>query len=357
MSAPKKSGNRLPFLDWTRGLAAVIMLQGHVFHSFTRNNLREGSPYILSQFVGGLPPAIFLFLTGITFAFMMEKSERECLPNRARILAALNRAGYLFTMAYLFRLQLWVFGWGQNSWHDLFRVDILNCMGLAMAVFSLMAIFPIHERARLCIVLGILVATVSPLVSQMDWTGVPEIVRNYLAPNPNLFSFFPWAAYLAFGIGAGSMLRVIKSEQLQSSMQWTALVGIILVVTSQYFSNLPYSIYQKSEFWVDSPGLVFIKLGVTMVLLAIGYVWMESNEHPSWSWIKQLGSNSLLVYWVHIELVYGRWLGKWKEQLGLAETTVLAAAIIALMVMISVLSTRWHSFQWRRVPQAASVPD
>ena len=37
-------------------------------------------------------------------------------------------------------------------------------------------------------------------------------------------------------------------------MQWTALFGLILIVTAQYFSNLPFSIYAKSEFWVDSPG-------------------------------------------------------------------------------------------------------
>ncbi len=357
MSAPKKSGNRLPFLDWTRGLAAVLMLQGHVFHSFTRNDLREGSHYILTQFIGGLPPAMFLFLTGVTLAFMMEKCERECLPMSARILTALHRSGYLFTMAFLFRIQLWAFGWGQNRWQDIFRVDILNCMGLAMAVFSVMAVFPIHERARYCVVLGIAVASVSPLVSQLDWSGVPSLVKDYLAPNPNLFPFFPWAAYLAFGIGAGSLLRLVKSDYMQTSMQWTAVFGLTLIVTAQYFSNLPFSIYQKSEFWVDSPGLIFIKLGITMVFLSIGYVWMETYGKSSWSWIKQLGSTSLLVYWVHIELVYGRWMGSWKEHLGIGGTALLAATIIGLMVLISVVQTRWGHFHWQRAPQTAPAAD
>ena len=60
----KKRSARMPFLDWTRGLAATIMLQGHVFHSFARPELREGGTYVISQFIGGIPPAIFLFLTG-----------------------------------------------------------------------------------------------------------------------------------------------------------------------------------------------------------------------------------------------------------------------------------------------------
>ncbi|HYZ84236.1 MAG TPA: heparan-alpha-glucosaminide N-acetyltransferase domain-containing protein, partial [Bryobacteraceae bacterium] len=77
MSGPKKP--RLGFIDWTRGLAASIMLQGHVFHSFAKPELRESSPYIVSQFIGGITPAIFLFLTGITLAFLLDGLERKRL--------------------------------------------------------------------------------------------------------------------------------------------------------------------------------------------------------------------------------------------------------------------------------------
>ena len=36
-------------------------------------------------------------------------------------------------------------------------------------------------------------------------------------------------------------------------MQWAALLGIGLIFGAQYFSNLPYSFYAKSDFWVNSP--------------------------------------------------------------------------------------------------------
>ena len=35
---------RLPFLDWMRGVAAVIMLQGHTFHSFATQQARTEGP-------------------------------------------------------------------------------------------------------------------------------------------------------------------------------------------------------------------------------------------------------------------------------------------------------------------------
>ena len=95
--------NRLLYLDWVRGLAAIVMLQGHVFHSFLRNDLRAGSAYVFSQFLGGMPPAVFLFLTGITLAFLMDGRERQGRPTHARIFAALRRAGYLLAVAFAFR--------------------------------------------------------------------------------------------------------------------------------------------------------------------------------------------------------------------------------------------------------------
>src|SRR4051812_44551707 len=97
--SPNSSASRLSFLDWTRGLAAVIMLQGHVFHSFTSKNLRDSGGYVLSQFVGGITPAVFLFLTGVTLAFLMESRERQGASGGNRWLGALGRARYLAVIA------------------------------------------------------------------------------------------------------------------------------------------------------------------------------------------------------------------------------------------------------------------
>src|ERR1700688_4459833 len=192
---PPDSSARLRYLDWTRGMAALIMLQGHTFHSFARNDLRDKGPYVLSQFLGGLAPAVFLFLTGVTMAFRMDSDERRGLAPGARVLSALSRARYLLVIAFLFRLQLWVFSLPWNPPSVMLKVDILNCMALAGAALSVMAVFRTAERARLCMVLGLVVVAASPLVSQVDWSGVFPLVKNYIAPDYMFFSFFPWAAF------------------------------------------------------------------------------------------------------------------------------------------------------------------
>src|SRR2546430_14769713 len=174
------SSERLRYLDWSRGLAALIMLQGHVFHSFTRMELRSQGPYILSQFLGGLAPAIFLFLTGVTMAFRMDSDERRGLPPGARVLSALRRARYLLVIAFLFRLQLWVFSLPGSPWAGVLKVDILNCMALAGAVFSIMAVFRSPERVRLCAALGLAAAAGSPVGSQLHWSATASPITNLL---------------------------------------------------------------------------------------------------------------------------------------------------------------------------------
>lgn len=342
---PAARPNRFQFLDWTRGLAAVIMLQGHVFHSFTRNELRQGDSFVLSQFIGGLPPAIFLFLTGVTLAFLMDSQEgRPSATGWDRVWGSLKRARYLFLLAVLFRLQLWVFAYPQSDWTSLFRVDILNAMGLGIAVMSVMAVFTTLERARLCAILGLMVAGISPLISLLDTSAVHPFLRSYFVPNAESFSFFPWAAFLAFGMSAGSIIRLVPKESLQVAVQWAAWMGVVLVGCAQYFSNLPYSIYPKSDFWVNSPALVLIKTGVILILLSFAYLW-NTYATLGWSWVRQLGTTSLLVYWTHTELVYGRWLGSWKENLTVPQTIVMAVGVILLMLGLSLLQTRWQEIR------------
>jgi uncharacterized membrane protein len=335
--AKSKTTSRLQFLDWVRGFAAVIMLQGHTYHSLLRQDLRTSSTFILSDFLGGMPSAVFLFLTGVTLAFLMDSRERQGASAGQRVIASLRRAGYILGLAFLVRLQLWIFAWPGSPWTDLLRVDVLNCMGLALAALSVMAVFRTAERVRLCAIVGVAIAAASPLVSEIDWSGVPPLVKDYIAPDYLAFGFFPWGAFVAFGLSLGSLLRVATHEQVERAMLWVALAGCALIASSQQLANLP-SLYGKSEFWLNSPFMILIKLGVILLVVAFAFLW---NKHTAekWSWVRQLGTTSLLVYWVHIELLYGRWTGAWHSSLSIAQCTGVAVAMIVSMVLLSVART------------------
>lgn len=336
----KTSPYRLPYLDWFRGFGALIMLQGHVFDSFLKPELRPGGAYVLSQFVGGMPPAIFLFLTGVTLSFLMDSSERKGLSPRDRVFTAFRRSGYLFGLAFAFRLQLWIFGF-PAAWTDLFRVDILNCMGFSIALLSVMAFFHTRQRTGICAAAGLAIAFASPLVSGLNWESVPWLIRNYIVPSKLFFGFFPWGAYLAFGMSAGSLIRSIPRDAAPRAMAWVALVGGFTIILCQFLAHAPLSIYPNSDFWLNSPAQVLTKQGVTWVMLAFAFLWTRYGAAERWSWVRQFGATSLLVYWVHIELVYGRSLWFLKNTLTVGQTVVSAVLVILLMLAISTARTNW----------------
>jgi fucose 4-O-acetylase-like acetyltransferase len=83
-----------------------------------------------------------------------------------------------------------------------------------------------------------------------------------------------------------------------------------------------------------------MKLGVILIVFAFAWLWAEHTNMRR-SIARQLGTTSLIVYWVHIELVYGRWLGAWRESFNAVQCALAAAAVIALMVGVSLARSDW----------------
>jgi predicted acyltransferase len=340
--------NRFPFLDWMRGLALVIMIQVHVFNSFARTDVRNGGVYSLAVFAGGMAGPLFLFMAGMTFAFQMDRLEHKEPRAGLRWLACLRRAGYIFAIAYLIRLTDWVGSWGHTGWSEILRVDILNSMGLAMAAFSLAAFATDGRRIRWVLAAAVFIAAVSPLVANWNWEHVPDVVRQYLQAGYGRghFPFFPCASYLGFGMTAGAAVRLTEAARMDRLMHWAALIGGGSILAGQYVSNLPYAVYPKSNFWTDSPTLIAIRVGVSLVMLAGCYTWTAYCAGSEWSWMQCLGRNSLMVYWVHLILVYGPLTAALQKALSIPATVLATLAVIAAMVAMSAL---WQWWKQRRV--------
>src|SRR3954465_7583586 len=86
------------------GLAILLMIQCHTFNSWSNPAVRDGGPYVLSQFIGGMAAPLFLFMAGMTLAFQMDSPARREPNPFKRWISALRRGGYVLGIAYLFRL-------------------------------------------------------------------------------------------------------------------------------------------------------------------------------------------------------------------------------------------------------------
>src|SRR6202023_893945 len=127
---------RLSYIDWLRGLACLLMFQTHCYDSWLRPDLRDSALYHWSQLGGTLPAPLFIFLAGISTALVTERLREKGIARSTILKQTALRGAEIFALGILFRLQEYALGYKWVPWTDLFRVDVLNILGLSMILMG-----------------------------------------------------------------------------------------------------------------------------------------------------------------------------------------------------------------------------
>src|SRR5262245_1631070 len=117
----KNSSRRLVYLDWVRGVAVVIMLQGHVLEGWLRPEDRTSSWFWFSQYLGGFPAPIFLFLVGASLALVLDRMRAKGASIGELAMKVLRRSGWILFLAYAFRIEQFLMWYPGSHWSDVFR--------------------------------------------------------------------------------------------------------------------------------------------------------------------------------------------------------------------------------------------
>lgn len=308
-----------------RGLACVLMFQTHCYDSWLSPTMRQSKFFMYSQLGGTFPAPLFLFLAGISFALVTQKLWRKNLPPGQIARATIRRGAEIFAFGLLFRLQEYVIAWGWAPASDLLRVDILNTIGLSMMLMGLLCwlVLSIRRESRTALSLILSAAGVALFISLLTpplWTTwrpdwLPWFLESYIngvhnlgAPQAWLFPIFPWAAFAFAGLAAGFILQSEWACQREAATFFLAgAAGLVLIATSHWLDHQPRQIYAVYDYWHTSPNFFLIRIGMLLVILCACYAWCRWGAGEwGFSPLIQLGQASLLVYWVHLEFVYGR---------------------------------------------------
>jgi hypothetical protein len=120
-----------------------------------------------------------------------------------------------------------------------------------------------------------------------------------------------------------------------------------MIYLSRWLDSQPRQLYEVYDYWHTSPDFLLLRVGVLLIVLAAAYVWCRWGfAQKGFSPLIQLGHTSLLVYWVHIELVYGRVSILRKHAQSIHGASVGLFVICVLMLLLSLARTR---FQWAEV--------
>jgi uncharacterized membrane protein len=346
---------RKVYLDWLRGLAVIVMVGAHVNDAWTRQEDRGRRLYMVTIFIAGLAAPLFLFLAGLTLS-MAASARASKVGHAAAASMARLRGLQVFALAFLFRLQSQLLGWGALI--NILKVDILNVMGVAMIAAALIWSVSVDRVARIVLfaIATIVVAMTTPLVREAAVLAVlPDAIEAYIRPLPGRtnFALFPWASFLLAGAIAGELVYAAQSEAQERRLQCGLLIAGLIGIAGGYVASLQPSIYPVANFWTSSPTFFFMRLGFCTAMLPIarGIDLFHAFARRQWSSyfsepdvpgrvIATLGKSSLFVYWVHVEMAYGGLSKPLKRALPLEVSLLGAVVLCAVLYKIVVWKDR-----------------
>jgi len=118
--------------------------------------------------------------------------------------------------------------------------------------------------------------------------------------------------------------------------------GIVAMLLSMAFDSSRIRLYAVYDYWHSGPNFFLMRCGILLVILFFVYAWCRWGfGQKGFSPLIQLGKTSLLVYWVHIEFVYGRFSILPKGQCSQLKATGGLILIFLAMLALSLLRTSW----------------
>lgn len=410
---------RIAFVDVLRGIAVVSMIWMHTADGWLDRSLRADGLWRGIVSFGGLAAPLFFALSGVGLGIAWHGGSDGELATRLR--RQMDRGLQLVVLGYALRLQMWmvdaggfahVGNWGttalllaayvlayralrQRHHHRqrdlllaalafgsgllavsllspsalprLLRVDVLQGLGAATCAVCLTSQWLLRKRLPLAaplLAIALLIPfVVSPLRAGLPGP-LPHAIAGYLATWPlpkgahaaTLFPLFPWMSY-TFG-GAGFALlwsRAHADNRGVAVLRWTFLTG--LVVAALVSESQPWT-YAATQEWpsLTQPVRVVYRAAVASAL-CLPALWLSRTGIGRA--LQHLGSASLWVYWVHLEVAFGSIAHPIAHSMGAAAwffgfvALTIAMLGLSLAVNAHVGSTLLHRLAPRRGARAS----
>ncbi len=351
--APRRPrANRELYIDVFRGLMALVMVQGHLFDTLLDPAARAQPWYVFQQIFHGSTAPGFLFASGFVAGLPRAPLSWRAMRRRARRLLFVLGVGYALRLPYL---SVWKI---LNEGTPAERAAAVACDALhAIAVSQLFVLLLQRLFGRAWVWAAGLSALLVIAASPWAWTpsvaaGLPLPWAAYVNPlrAPSQFPLFPYAAFVLAGTLAGAELgRQEASVRRRRALFW----GVALMTLG---AALSWPLQGHVDFWGPSPAYVLLRQGgLLLLLLLVEHVtgWAQRLARP----LALLGHETLLVYVLHLCLLFGGVLGRppllpWVGRLGFG------GAALALLLMLPVLllaAACWRAFKTRAPHEATMV--
>jgi uncharacterized membrane protein len=318
---------------------ALVMVQGHVFDTLLRADIRADDLYRLQQIFHGSTAPGFLFASGFVAGLPRSPLSLKGSLRRARRLLFVLGVGYALHLPYLSF-------WKMSTAATPAELAVgLGCHALQVIAVSQLLVLLLQwlvgrHWVTVAGTLALVVMAATPLVWASGlshrlplWLGA--YVDQHAAPSQ--FPFFPYAAFVLAGTAAGAALgRQDAHVRWRRALRWG--LGLIVVGTL-----LALALRGRVDFWQTSPGYTLIRLGGLMLLLR-GVEALSLREVPGVRALALFGHETLLVYVFHLYFLFGGVfsaapLGGMVGRLGLGATALTWSVMVGVLLG---MAWCWH---------------
>jgi hypothetical protein len=264
--------------------------------------------------------------------------------------------GYLIHIPY-FSLTGNLFYTDESLLKSFYNVDVLQCIGIGMLILLTLRVIIKSEMVfNLMIFLFLLVfVLLAPIVWHIDFNKfMPLFLACYFNEiHGSFFPIFPWLGFMFSGAAAAITVLWLKDREKEALfLKGLAIAGLLFFVIT-----FPAIHWLKTFTWFEiRPSISFFiqRLGVVFILLYLFRLYCK-NRDMSGSYFSVMSRESLLVYWLHLQIIYrfyfdGRNLnGIVNQSFGVIECSISTLILLAIMIIVAVI---WGSIK-KNYPEVA----
>lgn len=304
---------RVVFVDVARAGAVLFMIMGHSLNVFLDPAYQPSVAYQILLFLRGLTSCTFLFLSGFAFTVASSHYWGAQLRPSWRVFSRLRRFAFFVALGYTMRFPVdrleHIEFLSDRSWQTFLTVDILQCIGVTLVALQALIVIT-RTRRRFSIAAAALAAAIvvlTPTAWRIEWGAyLPLAIAAYLSPaTGSLFPLLPWSAFMLLGAALGDVfVTAWPGEPRAFSRRVLLPGGFVLAACGVVFRFAPFSPFGQTDFWYTSPNLFLIRAGLVLIVLDPVSVLTRWAHHLP-RVVAALAQESLLVYFIHIMVLYG----------------------------------------------------
>ncbi|MBI4810625.1 MAG: DUF1624 domain-containing protein [Ignavibacteriales bacterium] len=281
-----QSSQRFQFIDLLRGWAVFVMIETHIVNALLRSDVREYASFKVLTFFNGLVAPSFLFCAGVGLAITLYRKWQSYINFRRSLWNYVIRVLFILVVGYslhlpFFSLKRLSVITDDRLWISFFQADILQTIVITLLIILIIAVISRSQSIFIysLSVLSMFIVFASPIIRGMDHASLPIWFRPYLTTDFNSqFPLFPWSAFLTSGVIIGFLYMRVAGN-------WREQIRLGLVLLA-FFVLWRYE--QKGK---SSENSLFIIFGQESLLVYVVHLLIVYGHTYKWSFIMYFGAN------------------------------------------------------------------